>query len=693
MLKNYKTHRPVLLFILIAVLSALIFRQLTMCVSTDGKYATPNNDTYVYMQYAQSIAQGHPYQFHKNDTPTTGCTSHLYPFVLSLFYLSGAHGQALVECAFWFNVFLFVISIALLWFMLGKLEPKGHIYIMTYFILCGQVTTIFTTLSDMGLFIAFTFAFWNSILYHRHKTAAGILLLLPFVRPEGIFFTVIFLALLLWEYVNTGTLSDKKQRLTIAAGGIVGSGGMLLLNLLLTGIIGMDSTQGKSYLSQMQLLSALSYTHSDLIALWKTFFWGMGQSFRQYFFIPFISAACILFGFITFVQQHHTDSTSRFVTKWWLGCLVTTVLMVAASGQNGLHFDRYFFWFIPLLIIFLIHGVLSLPVNRVVQAGIIIVMLLFQTGSYLYFLRDFIMSSTFTNATIRNYRKACEMFPEKMTVGVFGASGIQYLNPKWKVINIGGVTAPWFRGTGANLSQKIKICQHNPALQFNKFIKLPEIDVSLKHVLTDSTVIDLPSPFKTAMTFYSVDWSLLTIGASPVSDTIEGICLKTLRMVDQFDAALPADENRCAFEARSRFPYTKEQPVLTKGRIHTTVLVDAVRPATRGAYVTLATRPGKKHYLVLRTAIDESVLISDLKGVRYRRINTRNVDHLLLKIPGRFKTKIAMSDTSDSNDHYRERIVSIPPEAITGSKTEFGILGDHLLCDVWLYTASENYSE
>jgi hypothetical protein len=296
------------------------------------------------------------------------------------------------------------------------------------------------------------------------------------------------------------------------------------------------------------------------------------------------------------------------------------------------------------------------------------------------------MASGHTAALELNYRKAYDMFNKEMTVGLFGGSGIQYLQPSWRVVNLGGVTIPQFRKTQNNTAMKIKMCQHDPALNFEKYIMLPKSNLTLKYITTDSTIVNIPSSFESKIKIFSVDWSLLTIGDSPLSDTITGISLATLRMIDHFDAGWPVDEERCGFEVRSRFPYSVEYPVLTKGKIHDTVLVDAVYPVTLGAFLSLATEPGRKHRLVFRTVWDETVIASGLKGIIKRRVNTRSVDHLLLKIPGKFKTTIDMSDTGDSTDHYREHIVSIPPEAITGTTTEFGILGDHLLCDVWLYT-------
>jgi hypothetical protein len=683
-----KNSRTLLLFVLVAILSAVIYYQSTKCYNIDGNHAAANMDTYIYMQYAKSIALGHPYQFNIGTPPTTGCTSHLYPFILSIFYRAGAQGQALVECAFWLNVLFFVLSVVLLWFILQKLEPKGRLYITALFVLSGYNMMTFVISSDMGLFTMLTFTLWNSFLYRRYRTATGVLFILPFARPEGIFISFVFIILSLWKHVkDKGT--DKKAAAMIAAGGIAGSGGMLLLNILLTGMPALDSTLHKSYLNQFDLVTALTFTLNDITNFWKTLLWGTDRSFRQFFFIPIVSGAVILFGFFQTFKVQGTDKTSRFVELWWLGCLCAITLMVATSNQIGLHYDRYFFWLLPLLIIYMIRGIYSLPLNSTFRNGLFATVLLFQVVTYPFFLRRYMIGSGMTTVTVQKCRKAKEMYPENTTVAVMGGSGIQYLNPSWNVVNIGGVTVPWFRKTGNNMARVIKTCQHAPLLHFEKTISLPGANFTPEHLAADSTIVEVPSPFKSVVKTYSIDWSLMTCGDLPLTDTIDGACIAALRLVDHFDAAWPEDEKRCGLEVRSRFPYTVEYPVLTTGDIRGRKLVDAVHPVTKGAFMTLATEPDKGHLLVLRTVVDEKVAYRGLDGTGQRRINTRSVDHLLLTIPGRYKIKIDMTSVRDTTEHYREHLVSIPPEMITGSTTEFGILGDHLLCDVWVYT--KNY--
>src|SRR5262245_44301264 len=49
---------------------------------TGGEICFPLDDTFIYLQYARAIAEGHPFVYTAGNAPTTGATSLLYPFLL-----------------------------------------------------------------------------------------------------------------------------------------------------------------------------------------------------------------------------------------------------------------------------------------------------------------------------------------------------------------------------------------------------------------------------------------------------------------------------------------------------------------------------------------------------------------------------------------------------------------------------------
>jgi hypothetical protein len=49
---------------------------------TGGELSLPLDDSFIYLQYARAIAQGHPFVYTAGNAPTSGATSLLWPFLL-----------------------------------------------------------------------------------------------------------------------------------------------------------------------------------------------------------------------------------------------------------------------------------------------------------------------------------------------------------------------------------------------------------------------------------------------------------------------------------------------------------------------------------------------------------------------------------------------------------------------------------
>src|SRR5262245_6724241 len=49
---------------------------------TGGEISLPLDDSFIYLQYARAIAEGHPFVYTAGNAPTTGATSLLWPFLL-----------------------------------------------------------------------------------------------------------------------------------------------------------------------------------------------------------------------------------------------------------------------------------------------------------------------------------------------------------------------------------------------------------------------------------------------------------------------------------------------------------------------------------------------------------------------------------------------------------------------------------
>jgi hypothetical protein len=89
-----KTIDPLYLVAVLWGLGAgVVFFVLYILYSSGGMITPFQTDTMMYYQYAQAIAQGHPYQFIEGQGASTGSTSHLYPASLAVLYALGARGE------------------------------------------------------------------------------------------------------------------------------------------------------------------------------------------------------------------------------------------------------------------------------------------------------------------------------------------------------------------------------------------------------------------------------------------------------------------------------------------------------------------------------------------------------------------------------------------------------------------------
>ncbi len=80
-----------------AALAALAMHQIM--AATNGAPAVPLDDSYIHFQFARSFAEGHPFVYSHGSAPVAGATSLLWPLLLALPQLLGAHGLALIPWA------------------------------------------------------------------------------------------------------------------------------------------------------------------------------------------------------------------------------------------------------------------------------------------------------------------------------------------------------------------------------------------------------------------------------------------------------------------------------------------------------------------------------------------------------------------------------------------------------------------
>lgn len=78
------------------------------------------DDAYIHFQYARAIAEGHPFRYQGGEPVSTGATSFLWPVALSIPYLVGLRGEAILWAAW---VLSFAALGALAWEAYGLARP------------------------------------------------------------------------------------------------------------------------------------------------------------------------------------------------------------------------------------------------------------------------------------------------------------------------------------------------------------------------------------------------------------------------------------------------------------------------------------------------------------------------------------------------------------------------------------------
>ena len=84
-----------------------------MLWTTEGHFVAQVSDLYVVAQYAQAMADGHPFRYNPGEAPTTGATSLLHTTLLALAHAAGARREGLIAFAILFGAALYLASLAL----------------------------------------------------------------------------------------------------------------------------------------------------------------------------------------------------------------------------------------------------------------------------------------------------------------------------------------------------------------------------------------------------------------------------------------------------------------------------------------------------------------------------------------------------------------------------------------------------
>ena len=244
---RYGARARALLIVLGGLLSGLVL--LSALRQAGGVFLFPLDDSFIYLQYAVRLAEGHPFSYGPGEPPSTGMTSLLYPVLVAPGALLGLRGEGLALFAFGVDAIFLLGSALLVRRLLRSRLPEAAasgsaaLVLLTGPFLWGALSGM-----EIGM-TAFFFLASADLLRTEMETgrlrfAPAALALLALARPEAMLFAVaVALALAIpTPGAATRQLAGRAGLLfpLAAAAATVG------VNLALTGHLSPDSSRPKS---------------------------------------------------------------------------------------------------------------------------------------------------------------------------------------------------------------------------------------------------------------------------------------------------------------------------------------------------------------------------------------------------------------------------------------------------------------
>ena len=686
-------NRPaVLIFGLLVLLSCVLFYQFGAPFAIEGRTSILNLDTFLYTQYAKVMADGHPYQFNEADPPTTGTTSHLYPIILSLFYLIGFKGMSLLGVLFWLNTAFLIGSAICFWFIAKKICPKWPWIPALLFLFSGQTFVGVLGLSEAGLFLFLSMLTWCAALYKRHVLQAVALFLLALTRIEGMIIVVVYGVVLLVSRLLNKDSDDArtmKSSLWVFLSGIAGVLLVLILHLILTGRFSFDSTLGKGFFVSNHWLTAINIWIQEIIRFFREIFTGSGNNIRLYYMIPLVSGIFILYGLFRMPWNRRILKHPGQIEIWWLTSILLTILLITLSGSQEIHYDRYIVWIIPLFYLYMIRGVSALPIREAFKKTIFGIFILYQVICFPIFMHSYLSSAGKIRPKVENIQKLTEFLPKTAKVAVIGGSGIKYIQPGWYVLNLGGVTVPYFRDCPTDMNAKLKVVERCPNLRFDYFIQPDEPLNVFRPLIMDSMLIEQTNIIKSSVYVYRFDWDRLLSAKDPLQKDVQGL-LQNKVLIDHIDIGDVRDEKQSGYRTFSLYKYETMFLFLTDFTVDGKEYADVVRGVLGMDAFTLKTRPDRDHWLVIRSIFRGNMICNMFNEQREIVANMKTVKQLTIEVNRQYEFKVNMEPLYQKQEgNLFEWAVRIPKEAISGDRTQIAIYGDHYVCDYWLYSLNE----
>lgn len=672
------------LALVVTLLVSAIYFAIGSFFGPEGHPAPIIRDAYIFHQYARQLAEGHPYQFNTGDAPTTACTSHLYPAILAVAYAVGARGWAILSAAFFINVIFLVSSVALFGAVMRKLDPRATGLAVLIFALCGQVYITTLDQMDSALFLCVSLGMLASLLYERWTWLIILTLLAPWCRPEGVILSF-FLFTLPWLRV----WGNRDARNRTALAGVIGLasyGGVLLLNHVLTGTTTFHSVIGKSPFGYAPAYHVIGETIRTVGKMARELGLGLADSQRQ-FMLPPIGGMLLLW--VGLMSRDWKSPTTARPEACWLATAAVSLGLIAFSGWQGVQYDRYVTWMMPLAAAYMAMGIYRISEAASRQhwrPWLIGGMLLWQAAGLGFLTMEYLGDCSRGGTNAAFFKSLGEKFPTGTGLGMNSGAGIKYIFPQYRIVNISGIETPEFAHRHPTTTN-MEMLKHDPKLRFDYWL-LPAATSPndwFGAAIGEQIVAEVPAiGARNTHSLYRADWQkfddAIGIRSEAAKQAVAGMTL-----VDSLDVGWIADETAHGYEIFNRIPGTLIRPYVQVASCGGALVMEVSRVIIGSESFRVSAEQGKNLRIVMRTHLSgQPVTHKAGDEPSPQEFNFSSPLGLILVVDDGDPIRAGLTISGDKTT-FVEAILDIPGEKIQTSNPLITIGGDHISCSYWFY--------
>ena len=666
---------PLLLLpIVVGIVQIVCYYLAALLASPDGAIPIPQPDTLLYCQAARRIVDGAPFSFSPGTPPSTGTTSVLYPFVLAIPYALGFTGDSFLAAGFWLNalfylVFLFGWTVAIAnWVS----DCRARNLALVLLSLTGQPAWVALAQSDIGFWLAVSALMLAALSAGWFWTFASLLVISPWVRPEGIFCGMAFFAVAL--FARKGERS--KRELVLAVPFALSVIGVFALNYLLTGQTQFESIAHKGFFKQQVFSVAVGSVFADFVAMFQEVLLSFSLTIpRSLYAIPVLGGVLTLLG----VYAHDWKRPQVWRQVVWLCAFALSFLSVAQSQWQGTNMDRYIAWMMPMLAVFMAEGAAYVSSRfkdcrplRMVPLAVV----LYAIGASFVYICVFHSTSSLIDRR-RAFAKMCgSVMEEGATIASFNEGGMVYFMGNRKIANLSGVYSPEFKYM--SLDERMEELKRNPDKRFDYWMLIDEFPAQREGDFAEQTFGPCLLAGPESFALHKANWSAFDAGNIPPA------AKPGETLVSRLDIGYPPDEKEANYEVIDRYSRPAAWPFFccakdTSGR----VIVDAGRVIVGGDSFDVRLVPGRDVRVVLRSVATAAATIHG------ELIRTQTIHG---KIPETFSMNVAVDGQiiekvtlNCDQKWFSEADFTIPGSAITKEVSRISLLGDHIPCGYWFF--------